>query len=1120
MTSLDSVSQLETKVQAHNIHLNQQNTIPIDPARLALSQEGLGLQRGALSASLLDSDDPSASEIDSAAMLALGRSAGDSVSLDAPSEEEANLKAPDVALPKRVVDQNPIAQEGAIKEHFPVLIDILNNVKPLLPERMKSMKCDLQQELGCLTLEQMVELAYISLLVQFSPNSAGLMIAAKIAEKLTDKPWQRMTEKKERVESYNQLNFFYQALGKSCGWDSVKLNSLGLQLKSLEALSELFGTERFKEPCIKNSSKDRRVAINYFHAMIRVLADIVLPICKTTSIELQRSITERDKEYRAIARGMHEKFKSAKGAIAQFMEYIAEFNTAKFCTKLSTIVGLLPGQVNELRDAIPVLGSSKDPLDQFIQIKEFLTKGKNLRKAALRQFKQYQKEMIGAVGWFCHLAGMEDTISWIPQRIYEGTMNARIRFSQELRRDLLSFAEKNKNQLVQLNIDISFIFEFLRDYFSGNIQAKRESLIKKGLNPTILKELEKILELAGSRLTSQVFEVFKQCHREARPTQLSFKDDHLLDQCERTFLVKNFNLICQTNCNFNLSFHEGLLSVCDIIGEVFPKNMDPQKLSEFHRRSNEITKNMILNAAGMEGQQLLYSCETSYKRSVNFLESLGRVQSSMVLLSGSLFSMLEDAVYSSLNWREALDIEVCRAEAVNFDAAEFDNEDHKASAAQKSKKKKSKKAGAPKEPSTKAMARTIFVPMPSAAAKSMGSVSSTPLGQALFHLRNLLGVPMRITPIEVVGKRLAKTEAAVLDQMMSLHCVDVMAEMLQSSTASPATRHSVAGFLALLGNLAEERRETVDLLRKNPNAVLKHSLKDLRSKLGRDVKKHPVVMRLDKESLNYRYPTSVDNREKQLLEESPELILNLVTLMFESFSNSSDTDMQAIFKELSSLSETFGKGMKVGGALKSDQVQLLGALERQLKQTCEGVTKLLSAQPAGEKREFLTHIAKHLSTLSQIPNIIMHWPHQRYLVIPAMMLLISGQYAVENVYLYCAVKKGIKRVVLSKGAELHNLKSYEEYDPKVAVLDVGKGSEYVFEHCAKSSNDTLSDQVRLVSQLYEWSLVAGDNQSIWVPAGGKESPDKIFAEMQQRLINATNHICTLVAELVKSRVVD
>lgn len=1034
------------------------------------------------------------------------------------------------AKPAQVNLLSMTEQEKIVKEHYPALLAILNNTKECLPEPIKSFKGDIQQELSSLSLEQMVDLGYLCLFIQIiqakkAKSGTGqknlespMEVAANLIDFLMTKSWLKQNGEEERMSELYQLSDLYLQFGKCRGLSSDNLTKLEEQLDALHALGQLAGTGRYAEPVAKSASRDRRFAIQFFNALIQVGADFIPQICKVLSSDIDKAVNVIVKKNETYSNARTKAAISESGAAIPpaLLEHnkTRDLALGRIQKNVARVIKSYIERLEKLKDAVPQLRASKDPLEQFTQVKELLSQGRNLR-TLVKTLSTSQKDLKGIIGFLSNIYGIDDPISGLPEKTYETFVVSQAHFFEKLGEKFESLAKTHSGP--DCVVSVGDIFSLLTHNLLGR-EGTSVSLVlmKSGVE---VHQLKDVINSLSSEMVLKLDETLMFHQKELCSIEKPFPlEKEPFEKGERAELAKVFDTLSAQHHETG-SVSEMLTLVSNVLRKTAGKKRaeihDREQFNTFYRKmKTSIRANVPINS--------IFAEEAVEMMRNDILAKAIKAQTVLNFFSGTPFLLLEEAIFSALNWREAIDLEISTQSAFADSIFDEEKSDLKSEGKQKSKNAKRR----PSPPSTKPAPapKMSAVSASFAVGKIVTNGMSTPLGECATIMNQMLEVPEGLAPMDMVGTNLSRQRAAQLDQAFAFHFVDVMTEMLQFKNFPGDARSAVAGLLGLEMDLVEERRVTAELLKKKPNLLLKHHLKELRNALGLPVKGHPVLNLLSTETILFRYSDKADHSERGnlILQQSPELIKDLIRLVFESLPTNTVEEM---VKKLEKLADTFQKRTDMGGTLTQDQLKMLGELEVQLKSSAEGMKKALYNLPKNERTEMLTHIAKHLSVLRQIPSIITHCPNQRYLMVPALMLLLSAQYAVENLGLLCAWKTGMRRVILSMGDDLHKLRAYEGFgllDPLdqrerslVELLDVGKAGEFIFEYCSKSSNESASELVKLISELYSWSLAAADNKGVWAPRG---KDDKEFAEIQKRLIQMTDAVCRLVDKLVKSHV--
>lgn len=361
---------------------------------------------------------------------------------------------------------------------------------------------------------------------------------------------------------------------------------------------------------------------------------------------------------------------------------------------------------------------------------------------------------------------------------------------------------------------------------------------------------------------------------------------------------------------------------------------------------------------------------------------------------------------------------------------------------------------------------------------------------------------------------------ALCDRRLAFYALDTMFDMLQSNIlfcpqgALTRAGRVVMGFFGLQAHLCLERGVLAEILKKEILCPLPHDLRYLYEQIGHNTEAHPFVAECGFGLLRYRYPNDL-NEQLLSLAGWPMLMTDFVAILRKQLSEEG-IKLDGEMKETPLTEVAFGKRKHVPGALPATMATDLLGLEARLQEQILALKGHLNEIVDGEKRKIMIPIIHHLNILRQIPTLLCHFPHQKYLLIPVMMLFISGKYLCENIGLYRHLLNGKRDVVRMMGEDLHRLRAYckpvaDDKGDKAVYLDTPLVPASTLANTLQILDITKPEYIyraegahlftRLVSEAFGWSLAVSDG-GIWAhssKAKGGGSTEEMFAQFQKQL---------------------
>lgn len=399
------------------------------------------------------------------------------------------------------------------------------------------------------------------------------------------------------------------------------------------------------------------------------------------------------------------------------------------------------------------------------------------------------------------------------------------------------------------------------------------------------------------------------------------------------------------------------------------------------------------------------------------------------------------------------------------------------------------------------------------------------LTKVMLNAASVHNVQITILPTMRLAKLQARAHLAHCDQLLALRLLAPTLEMVYHPRSyrdktDPSTVHpALLSMTSLLMFLVAERGLTANIFKQDASRIVLHNLAMLGAK-----PENLLVKMLNAETITYRY-SNAQKDPKLCLEAMPKLMDELVHL-----DQNSSTEVEALLKALPLKVEDFD----VGGTLSSKEIECLQNCDKILLAAIAKVNSLKEQMEKAENSlaiEKLGYIAKHLEIVRAVPFFIQKFPHQRFLVVCAHMLFLSGQYGIETIGHWVAFQRGVDNLVDSYPGQVHALEELycsvfnldanlsEPQRSVLRALNVGKAFEYMNAYC--STHKTVTKPVEFFNELLKWSEAAGDFNSAWTP--GSESEQKNASEKASQLCSELIRYCErisgLLAKLVEQHII-
>lgn len=512
---------------------------------------------------------------------------------------------------------------------------------------------------------------------------------------------------------------------------------------------------------------------------------------------------------------------------------------------------------------------------------------------------------------------------------------------------------------------------------------------------------------------------------------------------------------------------------------------------------------------------------------VQMIECLNQLQAMSHAICGPLTDILEDLIQKPFieNWRDLIELEVGQGEGINFDeltSVKPEKETIRIRNKKISKKKirKESKVSPPLTDSKKLELKDQkLIEFPKHTSTQILEFLNT-------FLRNEYKIKEDHDRLGSSNHKISRSSLAQQDQILYTHSFSCVLEMLQSNLILDKDGNvlpcgnSLISFASLLGYLGIERGLTAQILKRSNQTVLRHSLSSLFEVLNNPID-NSIIKSFDKVTLEYRYPRSESLSGNSISETWIKYLKDFIELSLESTSGVDQIEFQEVFNTL--ISSLVSQKPIIKSAINREQETLLIKVSQEIESKEKILHDLIKNEGNQERKEILKHLLKHTKVLSHVSLLETKFMHPRYMLILGQMMMLSAQYAIENMGLLLAMNSGLNNVVRQMGDDLHDLNAYcelygldehleENQKPWIQFLNVGKGFEYINEHSAL--RDTPSEAVRFLKSLHECSLASIDSESDWtsVPKVGKELKD--ISELKKRLVHYTHEIISVVAKLI------
>lgn len=450
-----------------------------------------------------------------------------------------------------------------------------------------------------------------------------------------------------------------------------------------------------------------------------------------------------------------------------------------------------------------------------------------------------------------------------------------------------------------------------------------------------------------------------------------------------------------------------------------------------------------------------------------------------------------------------------------------------ASVAAKKKKKKPKKKTDGTTHNPKA-SKAVFAQADAMIRIATEGRKVPPIIEELYRLKSKIdsstGVSLLSLPVELAGKRLSRSVKAKTNQSYALHLSAVTAEMLQYSHCYDANGEynhmgkTLIRFAALQTSLATEQGMTAQIYASNPWQALLHNQAIHVSVLNKD-SRHPAIKQRGRETLVYRFPTSVEAERKEVMEQWPRLLSETIDFIAPAQSQVRDP---VTLPKLSS---------EIAVRMTSEQTRKLNELESQLRSLAQETQKMDSLRH-DEKRKALVIIRKHLDGIRGFVQTLPFFCHQAFAVVPANGIYLSAQTLLQYAWVLTLLNRGRTNVLAMQrednyhhqinhhidsgelGAELNDSEKLI-----LRSLHAIKAFEYLPGHCVEREAHEIGELPTLLSDLVGLSSVAEDTKKPWAyqdkPRIGTE--EEVAARLTffiDRTTTILNVVCKLVRQLL------
>lgn len=1009
---------------------------------------------------------------------------------------------------------------------------------------------------GFLSLEKWVELGYTAIFLTIENSSAKgqkdnedvQKIALSIGKQIIGKEW-REREVKERPASLIKLLSQYKSLCEGLKVDKAKQDKMLELIKKLNQCEQLMiGNEFYSRPIQEASKidlKERQPAFAFVMGLMKNMQLIVPYLFKN----IKEDFDELHRTFKVATRNerMKQELRSA-GIISLCLgKPLADFK--KSCQDIEKT-------------------ESDDPLWQFREAEDVITQGRRLERRIIKEtsglsnFIEISSIYESAPRWFYNeileaqtslcenmiiavtasIGGLEKSLTTsqkaelfhqkyfsdsdliVLTRFLGAQVMIKLNDSEGQQKELDEATEALKKVVAPFVKWVDFLSENCKTIFDSYLKELETSFQKLfkiiPSNSDFLPiDKKKFMLMIGNWITSEITGHFER-----------LREGHLDPLRGLGEEIRDYTFTGAAGVTFNKHIKA--------LAEAFDqKKTIEESYQNFLQEYQKFCREMVASKVGPKAATQITAYFGGKVQKVQ--NQLLDLQTCVGLLFDPLLNTLETVVNPGEDWALFIDTET-------YDPNQpiYENEPVAPKPEEQPKKKSTRRQKGRQTAATQASTTQTDAPQAVAAApiamptqELRVAPTSTILSYAEYTLASSHDLQLRRSPADVRKARLERSILALYDQSYSLRSLERSLEMLQCTTLlgadktpSPATQ-SLLSFVALETYLSLERGLTAQLLAQDTAMVLQHSLRYLLTTLDKETD-NLAVRHLDSETITYRYPSLEGSDDTQVIKEKlPQLLREFIGMLLEghdipaAMRQNFEKILEAMSKEGTALQT---HNPKISSSLSDAQIQRLTIIEQTLQQTCDALSRRLEERtlPA-EERRLLNGLLKHVTTLSHLPSILKLFSTQRFMMVPAQMLMLSAQYALEHIGLLLVKYAGIDGAVRHMAGDVHDLSVYcndfgldeplGDADKGLLLqLNVGKGFEYTNEHCARSR--TIFPCMQFLNKVSEWSLVAADTESTWVPSdrakNSKEENATEVTRMQAQLVDYTERLSALINNLV------
>lgn len=979
-----------------------------------------------------------------------------------------------------------------------------------------------------LTPSQFVNLGFLLLFKSIaSVNKVEKINLYHIASMLMDKPWHNASK-----EQLDQLLELFKKCDPKIEHDVKPFIALELALANLPCYNQPIEKRKLSRESAENH-------LTYFSNVINEMVDLFLPILvqcvKELEQEAQKSRLDGSKQTSMRSESQNQR----KSNTILKHELIIK--------KIAILRDFVMDRLVALKQTCRPLKLIKNPLQGLLQAETMIECGCRFQKLLTIQSAALLDEMQKYLPCFEPNKAMEADSKDVNEQ-HQAFCGGVVNFLKSLFEDVNKFSKEASEQLVSEKcvVLILQIFSLTMTLRATPLEPDRKPIklklaqLKAELGSHMSLSEDLCQRLADLPLVP--LEAFIKNLKNRRLTNASRSGRKKLsnDDFDLTMAAQLSDLLNNMASGYqvaNTSSQKTCAQIFEHLSACIKKEhdvqlhalSDPQEIRKFGEHAKSVMKDKLGKIfKGMDmAIEISRQCERDLKNATDILHSL---QGIAHLLVGPLFEMTNSILKDQFGgWRERIEFDT----PLDLQGPVFDDEQLLQTLTQPSKPKKKKgvvKVAKSKTPSLQAPA--------SSSARSLTQhhiVHFTPSSQLFCTLSSALAkinkINVTLLPLARLGKRQNRAHLARCDQMFALRLLVPVVEMLyhkksyQKDALHACVETALFPLATLFTFLPVERAFSAKRFQQNQNSILSHSLRALMQ-----VGKLNLMQQIDMETVEYRYP-QLNRDNSALLKQFDPLLSEMTELVLSSYKEDevkeASQELPKILKSLTARGQN-QYDFQIGGAFNEKQIAILQATEKELGSLCEQIKKVLDKEQNPIACEKLTYVYKHLVRLQALPHLMTTFPHQRFLVIHAYAAFISGQYGIETIGHWLALKNGVEHVVDAFPGKVHHLKAIyceifkldallDESERKlISEMDVGKGFEYINVHC--STHQEVTPPIVFINELLKWSEATGDCTGDWRPESESKDASEQVAQHRSQLINYYQSITGLLVKLVKQHI--